>query len=165
MINERLSSFNLRKRLLNPRRGSNPLPSDDRRDALTIERPRQRWWAKVQHMCDLSGSHSTLPHFQNIYLTDTLTETSFAKLTAKTKGYDNLAARSAIVVMTACRYGCMANITELYIQIYWMVQKINDTWVCNLFLAKFLCHQYVEVAIWVPKISFFELTSFGASDY
>ena len=36
------------KTILNSRRGSNPQPTDDRWDALTIEIPRLRWWAKVQ---------------------------------------------------------------------------------------------------------------------
>ena len=47
------------KRFLIPRRRSNLQPSDDRWDALTIELPRLRWWAKVEvrHKCDLSGNH------------------------------------------------------------------------------------------------------------
>ena len=36
------------KTILSPRRGPNPQPSDDRWDALTIEPPWLRWWAKVQ---------------------------------------------------------------------------------------------------------------------
>ena len=55
-------ALSMEKRFLSPRRGSNPQPSDDRWDALTIELPRVRWWAKVhvRHMCDLSGSHYLL---------------------------------------------------------------------------------------------------------
>ena len=50
------------KRFLSPRRGSNPLPSDDRWDVLTIELPLLRWWAEAlgRHMCDLSGIHDML---------------------------------------------------------------------------------------------------------
>ena len=50
------------KWFLSPRQRSNPRPSDDRWDALTIELPRLRWRAKVQvrHMCDLSSSHDML---------------------------------------------------------------------------------------------------------
>ena len=41
-------ALSMEKRFLSPRRGSNPQPSDDRWDALTIELPNLRWWAKVQ---------------------------------------------------------------------------------------------------------------------
>ena len=49
------------KRFLSPRMRSNPQPSDDQQDAVTIELPRLRWRAKVQfrHMWDLSGRHFT----------------------------------------------------------------------------------------------------------
>ena len=52
-VDERSSSSILRKWFLSPGRGSNPQPSDDRLDDLTIELPRLRWWAKVQirHIC------------------------------------------------------------------------------------------------------------------
>ena len=62
MIDEHSSSSIFRKRYLSPRRGSNPQPFDDRWDAVTIELPRLRWWAKVQvrYMIDLSGSHDML---------------------------------------------------------------------------------------------------------
>ena len=67
---ERSSSSILRKRFLSRSRGSNPQPSDDRWDALTIELPTLIWWAKVQvwHMCDLSGSHYMLMMWSMRYI-------------------------------------------------------------------------------------------------
>ena len=55
------------KRFLSPRQGLNPQPSDDRWDALTIDLPRLRWWAKVQvwHVCGLSRSHCMLKLWWN----------------------------------------------------------------------------------------------------
>ena len=46
------------KRFFNLKRRSNPQPSDDRWDALTIKQPKLRCWAKVQvrYMCCLCGS-------------------------------------------------------------------------------------------------------------
>ena len=52
------------KRFLSSRHKWNPQPSDDQRDALTIELLRLRWQAEVQvphaSMCCLSGSHDML---------------------------------------------------------------------------------------------------------
>ena len=63
-LNDRSTIVKLlpQKLFLSPRRGSNPQPSDDRWDTLTIELPRLRWRAKVQirHMCDPTGSHDML---------------------------------------------------------------------------------------------------------
>ena len=54
---ERSSSSILRKRFLSPKRGSNPQPSDDRCDALTIDLPRLRWWARGSWMLADSDIH------------------------------------------------------------------------------------------------------------
>ena len=57
------------KRFLSPRQGSNPQPSDDQWDALIIELPRLKWWAKVQvwHMYYLWATYSSL-HLGHTYV-------------------------------------------------------------------------------------------------
>ena len=64
---ERSSSSILRKWFLSPRRGSNPQPSDDRWDALTIELPRLRWWARCKFDIFVQPNRKPLYIYHDLY--------------------------------------------------------------------------------------------------
>ena len=63
LLNELLTNvrqaFSSEKLFLSPRRGSNPQPSDDRWDALTIKLPRHRWRAMVLYVSQKNSSCKT----------------------------------------------------------------------------------------------------------
>ena len=142
-VDERSSSSILRKWFLSPRRGSNPQPSDDRLDALTIELPRLRWWAKVQiryiYMWDLSGSHYTLILY--IYL-------NIFKLSC----FSNIKQLQSLSMYSGFRLG----ITYIYIEFApWL-----SIWVSVAqWLERLTGHQKVasSIPVWGSEIVFLRL--------